>query len=273
MKIKKILVIILVICLLIALSIFTIINYNNKRVEELKKEISKYDPGLYQFMDIVAYDDIDEYNKISEIEKLQSKLDRLILGLEGDAKYKYDSIDEAYEGEIKVYTNTQSIDSLRNICYILNIRAEQDDDSIIKYYKLLFEEVKNDKNLEEDIGLAITDYIREYLVLLYESGQIKEYKYFFEHSDEYTRDPKTWALGIYEYNEYPHEDDTEILYFHIDVLQQYEKKYEGIGSDKQIYLYQAYIEFLARKVGDIELEEEYAKKSDITFDKILEDNG
>ena len=178
---KKIVLIIVfsIVTLLIILGISKVINLY--KIDVLKYELSRYDGGL-SFVDVVSGEDLTEYFNMNEKEELQYEIQKLILHLNGDAKYEYSSIDEAYLGEIKKYDETKSTDSLRNICYILNIRREQDYESIIKYYKLLFEEVKTNKTLEEDIGFSIVTYFKEYLKLLYDHGNIDEYKLFFKYS-------------------------------------------------------------------------------------------
>jgi len=263
---------IVLIIVLSVIVIFTILEIskviNLYQIDVLKYELSRYDGGL-PFVDVVNEEDLTEYLNMSEKEELQYEIQKLILHLNGDAKYEYSSIDEAYLGEIEKYEETQSTDSLRNICYILKIRREQDYEGIIKYYKLLFEEVKINKTLEDEIGYSIVNYSQEYLNLLYSHGNIDEYKLFFENGDEYTNDPSTWPVVTSEYTGYLDEDDVEIINFHIEVLKKYEEKYIGLIDNRNILKYQTEIWVLAKKINDKELEEEYFEKKNATYEIVM----
>lgn len=255
----------LLLIVIIVIGIGVAINVNNSK--KIENDNNKYDLGR------VVYDkySFSEVEKMSELEVNQLKIDFIISRLEGEAKYKYSWLDEAFEGELKEYEETQSNDSLRNICKLISKEKEKDYEQLLEYYLLLFEAIRDDESFESEIGSIIGYRLEEYLNSLFHLGKKEEYIYFYSCGSKYFSDPHSWPVNIVLDNLTIENADKDFYLSLINVLKKYEREYEGVISDGHIFAYQSNIWSLTRIIDDEELEAEYYERILNTKAKILEE--
>lgn len=229
-----------------------------------------YDSKHYNFPnfsdDILASFGIDTSNEIN-IKQFNSEF--IIQRLQGEDSWRYDSVHDAYICELRNYNKTHSIESLRNVCQIISLKKEQDYEELLKYYLLLFEAIKDDSSLEEEMGTTIWGYEEEYVEVLYIIDRKDECINFFRQSDMYFSDPTNWLVTISLHDFFREIDNDDFHKKLINVFIEYENEYYGEISDKIILHFYGNILAISRIIEDNELVAEYDIKVDDIAEKIL----